>query len=124
MAIRDLDHINIRTDRLEETRAFFVDILGLTEGWRPRVSMAGYWLYAGERACVHLSVAEGPPAAPRAALDHFAFRIDDWDGMVAKLEAHGIEHRTLQVPDAPNRQIVCRDPNGVSVELNWPGSDA
>src|SRR5579872_606689 len=32
MAIRGIDHINIGTDRLDETKAFFRDVLGLTEG--------------------------------------------------------------------------------------------
>ncbi len=119
MAIRDLDHINIRTDRLEETRAFFVDILGLTEGWRPSVSSPGYWLYAGERACVHLSTLGESPKAPRSALDHFAFRVDDIDATAANLTAHGVEYRTFELPGGSIRQIVCQDPNGVSVELNW-----
>ncbi len=35
MAISSLDHINIRTAELEQTRAFFREVLGLTEGWRP-----------------------------------------------------------------------------------------
>jgi len=54
MAIRGIDHINIGTHRLEETRAFFRDVLGLTEGWRPDFPFGGAWLYAGDGAVVHL----------------------------------------------------------------------
>jgi catechol 2,3-dioxygenase-like lactoylglutathione lyase family enzyme len=52
--ILDLDHINIATDRLAETRAFFVEVLGLTERWRPDFPFDGHWLYAGDKPVVHL----------------------------------------------------------------------
>ena len=35
MSVLTLDHVNIATDKLAETRAFFIDVLGLTEGPRP-----------------------------------------------------------------------------------------
>jgi catechol 2,3-dioxygenase-like lactoylglutathione lyase family enzyme len=120
MAIRGIDHVNIGTHRLEETRAFFRDVLGLTEGWRPAFPFGGAWLYAGERAVVHLvelSAPRGPSAA--AALDHFAFAIDDYDGVVERLEAAGVKYRSVDVPGAPIRQIFIRDLNGVNIELNY-----
>ena len=125
MAIRGLDHVNIGTHRLDETRAFFRDVLGLTEGWRPNFPFGGAWLYAGDQAVVHLvdiAAPRGPSAA--AALDHFAFAIDDYDGVVAKLDAAQVEYRCVDVPGAPIRQIFIRDLNGVNIELNYRGADA
>jgi len=73
--IKGLDHINIRTADLAATKAFFVDILGLSDGWRPNVSRPGAWLYSGERALVHLSQADGPVTPSKgSSLDHFACR--------------------------------------------------
>ena len=122
MGIRGLDHVNIGTHRLEETRAFFRDVLGLSEGWRPNFPFGGAWLYAGDRAMVHLvelAQPRGPSIA--AALDHFAFAIDDYDGVVARLKTARIDYRSVDIPDTPIRQIFIRDLNGVNIELNYRG---
>jgi catechol 2,3-dioxygenase-like lactoylglutathione lyase family enzyme len=120
MAIRGVDHINIGTDRLDETRAFFRDVLGLVEGWRPDFAFGGAWLYAGDGAVVHLvDLPAGKRPSSEAALDHFAFAIDDWDDAVGRLTRAGVAHRAVDVPGAPIRQIFLRDPNGVNIELNY-----
>jgi catechol 2,3-dioxygenase-like lactoylglutathione lyase family enzyme len=120
MAIRGIDHINIGTNRLAETRAFFCDVLGLTEGWRPDFAFGGAWLYAGDGAVVHLvELTEPKSPSSDAALDHFAFRIDDYDEVVRRLEAAGVPFRSIEVPNAPIRQIFIRDLNGVNIELNY-----
>ena len=54
MALESLDHCAIRTTRLEETRRFYVEALGLEVGPRPPLALPGYWLYAGGRPIVHL----------------------------------------------------------------------
>jgi len=120
MTIRGIDHINIGTDRLEETCAFFRDALGLTPGFRPPFDVGGAWLYCGDAAVVHLvDLPQSKRPCDEAALDHFAFAIDDWDGARARLDAAGIKYRAMDVPGAPIRQIFLRDPNGVNIELNY-----
>ena len=118
--INGLDHINISTDKLADTRAFFIDVLGLTEGFRPDFGIPGSWLYCGDRAIVHL-VERGAARAPSntAALDHFAFAIDDFDAAAGKLAAHGVTYQALDVPGTPVRQLFIRDLNGVAIELNY-----
>jgi catechol 2,3-dioxygenase-like lactoylglutathione lyase family enzyme len=120
MAIRGIDHINIGTHRLEDTRAFFRGVLGLVEGWRPDFPFGGAWLYAGDGAVVHLVEIDAPrgPSA-QASLDHFAFRIDDYDDMVRRLDAAGVAWRPIDIPGTPIRQIFIRDLNGVNIELNY-----
>ena len=120
MAIRGIDHINIGTHRLEETRAFFRDVLGLSEGWRPDFPFGGAWLYAGDGAVVHLvDLADPKRPSEEAALDHFAFNIDDFDEARRRLDAAGVTYRAVAVPNAPIQQIFLRDPNGVNIELNY-----
>jgi len=120
MAIRGIDHINIGTHRLAETRAFFRDALGLTEGWRPDFPFGGAWLYAGDGAVVHLvDLDDAKRPSIEAALDHFAFRIDDYDEARRRLDAAGVRYRATAVPNAPIRQIFLSDPNGVNIELNY-----
>jgi catechol 2,3-dioxygenase-like lactoylglutathione lyase family enzyme len=119
--IRVIDHINIATEKLAQTRDFFVEVLGLEEGPRPNVAFQGHWLYAGGRAIVHLQLATGPVSASRhSALNHAAFEVSDLDAVAAKLDQRGIAYRMIQLPDAPVRQIFFQDPNGVLLELNSP----
>jgi catechol 2,3-dioxygenase-like lactoylglutathione lyase family enzyme len=118
--VRGLDHINIRTADLAATKALFVDVLGLSEGYRPAFGVPGAWLYAGDRAVVHLvEVAAPPPGSEGSSLDHFAFEIDDFDEAVGRLEAAGHDFRVLGAPDGPVRQIFLLDPNGAAIELNY-----
>jgi len=120
MTIRGIDHINIGTHRLEETKAFFLDVLGLTEGWRPDFPFGGAWLYAGDGAVVHLvEIAAPKKPSSEAALDHFAFRIDDYDAILQRLKDRGVDYRAVDIPNTPIRQINIRDLNGVNIELNY-----
>jgi catechol 2,3-dioxygenase-like lactoylglutathione lyase family enzyme len=117
--IRVIDHINIATEKLAQTRDFFVEVLGFEEGPRPDFGVPGYWLYAGGRAIVHLQLARGPVSASReSALNHAAFEVSDLDALAARLDKRGVAYRMNQSPGAPVRQIFLEDPNGVLLELN------
>ena len=119
MTIKSIDHINIATQKLSATRTFYVDILGLTEGYRPDFPFDGHWLYAGERAIVHLQQADGPVGPSQAsALNHFAFEIADFDAIIARLDAHAIVYRLSTPPGTTIRQAFLKDPNGAVIELN------
>jgi catechol 2,3-dioxygenase-like lactoylglutathione lyase family enzyme len=119
MTIRGIDHINISTPKLDETVAFFCDVLGLTVGWRPEFGVPGAWLYSGETAIVHLIKRDKARVESSAsALDHFAFRIDDFDETARRLDAAGVAYQRFDVPGTQIRQINVRDLNGVNIELN------
>jgi catechol 2,3-dioxygenase-like lactoylglutathione lyase family enzyme len=117
--VQGLDHINISTASLAETRDFFVDVLGMEVGWRPAFEFPGAWLYADGKDLVHLVEVKEKPAPSRgSALDHFAFAIDDYDAVKARLDARGVRYRETAAPNAPIRQFFIVDLNGVTIELN------
>jgi catechol 2,3-dioxygenase-like lactoylglutathione lyase family enzyme len=78
MKINKLDHVSIGTNRLEETRAFFCDLLGLNVGRRPALKSVGYWLYAGDEAIIHL-VEKGSNADEAAAYEDGKHKPKEWD---------------------------------------------
>lgn len=124
MTILALDHVNIRARRevLDVLKTFYCDVLGLRAGPRPPFPRFGFWLYAGERAVVHLYEAE--PAEVRtthvdSTLDHFAFACVDLAGVVSTLERHGLAYRKTSLPGGDVVQIFVRDPAGHSVELDF-----
>ena len=120
--ITGLDHINIRTADLSATKAFLIDVLGLAEGWRPPFPFPGAWLYAGDKDVVHLVQVDTPAAeSSGSSLDHFAFDISDYDDALARVQKTGLKFRAVETPGTTVKQIFVRDPNGVTIELNWKG---
>src|SRR5262245_55076162 len=46
-----VNHFTVLARNPDQTRSFYVEILGLTEGPRPALGFPGAWLYAGGRPC-------------------------------------------------------------------------
>ena len=119
MIVTDVHHLNIATQDLALTVAFYTDILGLVDGPRPNFPSKGHWLYVGDRSLIHVQVARAPVVASSAsALNHFALRVADLDVAVARLKTHGVVYRLGESADNGTRQVFLEDPNGVLIELN------
>ena len=69
-----------------------------------------------------VEVGRAPAGSEGSSLDHFAFDVEDYDEALRRVEATGLTFRTLETPGTTVRQIFIRDPNGVSIELNWKGA--
>jgi catechol 2,3-dioxygenase-like lactoylglutathione lyase family enzyme len=122
MPIIAVHHINIATTKLEATRAFFVDVLGLLEGPRPEFPSTGYWLYARGVPVVHMQQSETPVGPSNlSALNHAAFQVADFDAAVARLQRHGVSFDLATIPGTALRQAFFLDPNGVRLEFNEVG---
>lgn len=128
MQVFRIHHMNIKApDHLmEEVRDFYVNVLGLYEGDRPKGVMPGYWLYAGETPMVHLAACS--PGDPRLKGDHFdtgyfdhiAFACRGFDAMCENLTRLNIPFEYQTVPNwAPITQVYIRDPAGTSLELTF-----
>lgn len=124
-----LDHINILTDDLDATCDFYAAVLGLTRAERPH-AVAGHkgaWMCdADGRAVVHLQWNDPArdfgthvPGAPTGAFHHIAFRCSGFAAVRTRLEAAGVPHRVNEGKYGLN-QIFATDPNGISVEMNFP----
>lgn len=102
-----LHHVSIPTTNVDRSLAFYRDIFGLQPLPRPDFPIGGAWLACGDRQ-VHL--VEHTSATFRTGdIDnndiHFALRTDDFDGVVAKLEAHGFSETA---PDGDPRRIMMK----------------
>ena len=139
MLINSLDHCSIRTTKLQETRDFFVDILGLEDGKRPDFPFPGAWLYTDSTAVIHLIGvdADDPSGLQRyvggeissealqgsGAFDHIAFRANDPSVLIDRLKKIDYAYRERQVPNMNLFQIFVEDPNGITIELNYRGEE-
>ena len=139
MSLNSLDHCSIRTVKLEETRDFYVDILGMTDGDRPDFPFPGAWLYVDGTAVVHLvGVDPNDPSGLQkylggetsaealdgsGAFDHIAFRAKEPESVRGRLKKRGYPYRERKVPNMDLFQIFVEDPNGIMIELNYWNED-
>lgn len=134
MTISCLHHINIQTDKLEETRDFYERVLGLYVGARPDFGNIGYWLFAqgSDQPIVHLSLRtdDGPDQTAEVGnrLDHVAFFGKDLEKTLAGLDECGVTYDVQPdrlYLDGKMVQVFLKDPNGITVELGFfPHRDA
>jgi catechol-2,3-dioxygenase len=122
------DHYNLRAERpmLEQLREFYCDVVGLTVGERPPFRRFGYWLYAGGRPVLHLSLTDDGEERSGTAVNTFAHAAFNCTGRAEferRLTALGIAYRTAQVPLLNLAQLFFHDPAGNGVELQFDASE-
>lgn len=116
-----LDHVNIRTSNLDKMTRWYVDVLGLTEGWRPPFQFPGTWLYAGDDAIVHIVAVETEPGSDPGDLkiEHFAIQGDNLDALRSRLATSGTAVREVPVPGTTLLQLNIHDPDGNHIHVDF-----
>lgn len=118
MHLSALDHVNIETCRLDETIAFYCELLDLEARAKPSGN-SGVWLYCGEQAVVHVNVIDDDLAdKSTGSFNHVAFSGTDFDATCAVLDAAGYPYRPAHQPKIGLSQVFLEDPNGLQVEIN------
>ena len=141
MPIQKLAHYSIRTTDLDKSRRFYIDVMGMREGYRPPFKFPGAWLYLGEDesdfGVVHIigidpndtsglieylgekgSLVEGS-----GTVDHIAFLSTGVDAFHERLRAAGYTWRDRTVPSLSLHQVFVEDPSGVTIEMNFPACE-
>ena len=114
-----VNHVGLLTLRLEESTAFYRDLLGFREVARPKFDFPGSWLY-GHGIMIHLIYnkdAGGPEGEIRTRVNHLALHSDDLERVEQLLGEHGVAYRKNQVVGTGIQQIFFRDPDGHHVEV-------
>ncbi|MGE0658033.1 MAG: VOC family protein [Reyranellaceae bacterium] len=119
-----LDHYNVFCRDLRQTVAFYEKYIGLRVGDRPPFSFPGAWLYAGDKAVLHLVAESGREAQGGGAIDHIAFNCEGLAATVELLKRDGVSYDIRKVPGRPLQQVFVHDPDGVMLELNFRNEPA
>ncbi|AKH42963.1 catechol 2,3-dioxygenase-like lactoylglutathione lyase family enzyme [Altererythrobacter atlanticus] len=130
MKVEALDHVNIITDRLDETADFYADLLELErrDAPPPLTPQNATWMFdAEDRAIIHINSIDCPRAYDRevtpgqltGALHHVALKCTGYEDMLQRLDARGADYQTNLVEAIGLRQIFTADPNNVLLELNF-----
>jgi len=106
-------HICVPTERLEEAKQFYMNIIGLSQIERPDhlFSTAGYWFNIGD---IQLHIGAEP--ALSRSIRHTAFAVSDVAAARERLEKNNVE--IVEEPLVPGRtRFAFIDPFGNSMEL-------
>jgi catechol 2,3-dioxygenase-like lactoylglutathione lyase family enzyme len=135
MPITELNHFLLVAKDLKRTKDFYCKVLGLEiSDQRPDFGFPGYWLKAGEAICVHLA-SQDPNSIrdqfllkkhPRGtkgsgSVDHIAFVAKDAVETRKRIQKNKVEMHFRSFPDAKLFQIFLKDPDDVTIELNFLG---
>lgn len=128
MSVLGFNHYNLRAPRelMDKLKAFYCEVIGLTQGQRPPLNSFGYWLYAGDQCLLHLSQAH--PDEVRlthmaTTFDHVAFSCTGRAQMQDRLKRHDILFRISEVPMLGITQLFFEDPAGNGIELSFTERD-
>ena len=122
MATIGMNHFTVLTDDVARTVDFYRDLMGLAEGYRPDLGFPGAWLYAGERAVLHIVGGKPREALRPGVIDHMAFTATGLPATLEKLTARGVHYACRQQAGTGLWQVFFFDPNGARVELDFaPG---
>jgi catechol 2,3-dioxygenase-like lactoylglutathione lyase family enzyme len=134
MPVTALNHYLIVSKNLERSKKFYQDVLGLDVAERPDFGFPGYWLKTGDNICVHL--ASQDPNETRdlfllkkhpegttgsGSVDHIAFLARDPHEVRDRIQKNKVEMHFRSFPDAKLFQIFLKDPDDVTIELNFLG---
>ena len=120
MAVRGINHINIRTRDIAASAHFYAEVLGLE--LRHSVLPGGqqrHWLHdtAGD-PIVHFLAME-PPFDSTGPIDHVALNCRGKAETIARLDALGIAFTQLENAVPGLSLIFVKDRDGVQLELNF-----
>ena len=108
--------VGLWAEDVAETAHFYRDVIGL-----PLLPDHGHFPAFDLGCGTHLAINEGQPGAvldsKRSRFPHLAFAVQDLDGAVAYLEAHGVELPWGIEAQGQARWIVFPDPAGNLVEF-------
>jgi catechol 2,3-dioxygenase-like lactoylglutathione lyase family enzyme len=135
MPITELNHYLLVAKNLERTKTFYQKVLGLKLAKeRPDFGFPGYWLKAGGDICVHLA-SQAPnrirdqfllkkhPKGTQGSgsVDHIAFLARKPEEVRQRIQKHKVQMHYRSFPDSKLFQIFLKDPDDVTIELNFLG---
>ena len=118
-----MNHFTVLSSNLERSKQFYIQILGLKEGYRPPFTFPGAWLYVENQAVLHIMAGKPMPVVASGVIDHMAFTASNLQEMVNMLKRHNIPYDLHRLMGLETWQLFCHDPDGAKVELDFPADE-
>lgn len=138
MPLHHLEHFLIQSADIEATKNWYVQVLGLKEGYHPDFKFPVVWLYIGDKDVIHVTQGGKDVSDNRrhylgqqsdalhgsGVVDHVAFRCTGLRDTMEHLRRHNVPFRQRMVSAQGLFQLFLIDPNGVKIELNFSNAEA
>jgi catechol 2,3-dioxygenase-like lactoylglutathione lyase family enzyme len=134
MPVTALNHYLIVSKNLERSKKFYEQVLGMELAERPDFGFPGYWMKTGDNICVHLASQDPNKIRDQyllkkhpkgtngsGSVDHIAFLAKDPREVRERIRKNKVEMHFRSFPDAKLFQIFLKDPDDVTIELNFLG---
>ena len=120
LPIQSVHHISHVTRHLEESRAFYREVMGFRAIKRPDFDFPGAWLY-NYGVQIHLIATNQDETSDSGEIqtraDHVAFHVADTDRVEQLLQERDIPFRTNYVANTGVKQLFFHDPDGNHIEI-------
>lgn len=125
LRLKHIHHVAIICTNYEQSKHFYVDVLGLTvlqEVYRAERQSYKLDLEIAGQYQIELFSFPNPPARPSrpesAGLRHLAFAVDNIEIAVKHLESHGVITEPIRVDEYTQKRFTFfADPDGLPLEL-------
>lgn len=114
-----LDHVNLHVVDGPRMVAFFEQVIGAKEGFRPPFDFPGHWVYVDGAPAIHLTVVQRKADPPEGIVNHIAFGVYDFDETKARIEASGYRYRLSGIPESEIGQFFVTGPEGLLLEVQF-----
>lgn len=116
-----IHHVSIAVRDLQRARAFYTDVLGLTEIERPPFKSSGIWYAIGDQQ-LHLIQQPAGETLREGGIDstdgHFAVWVSSYRDTIARLEQTGVAYDARPNSVAGFAQIYILDPDRNVIEFD------
>ena len=136
MPVTELNHYFVRANDLERSHRFYCDVLGFEDMPRPTFPFPGHWLGVNGKVQVHMGphgiahselyyLGTSPQSATdnTGVVDHIAFLATDPKAFTQRFKTMALDCRKRYFPEFRLFQMFVKDPDGLTIELNFHGVD-
>ena len=117
--VKQLAHVCIFANDLEDTRRFYEDVLGMEIQFNflRNGEVFGFYLSCGSSSHVEVFHKDEPQYSDLDQINHFCLEVENIDTAIAHIRSKGIDVTSKKYGCDDTFQAWIRDPNGVRIEL-------
>lgn len=117
--IKQVAHTCIFAHDLDETQAFYRDVLGISTvfTFKRGEETIGYYLDLGERSFIEVFRKADSSFAESNQINHICLETEDLDGLLAHVRGKGVAITDKKLGVDGTWQAWLADPNGVKLEI-------
>lgn len=119
--IKGIDHLNLNVKNLKLSKDFYKKVFDLDEKESGKSSLGNEYSIIGKKDGFYLCLYESitNDEVPAGFFNHFGVHIDDYDGILEKLDKEEIPYEYgghVEYPES--RSVYIIDPNGIEIEIS------